>query len=88
MQNFEKDIQSFRIEMTLSNYDYPMTSDEREYKENVLYAFIMGSLIYAVLFSRPNIFVCISCNSKLISIKILKAKLMNLKETKIMKMKL
>ena len=55
MQNSKKGGQPSRSGITLSNSDCPKTSEEREYMAKVPYASAVGSLMYAMLCTRPDI---------------------------------
>jgi len=55
MHNSKKGGQPSRSGITLSNSDCPKTSEEREYMAKVPYASAVGSLMYAMLCTRPDI---------------------------------
>ena len=55
MQDSKKGEQPSRIGITLSLDDCLKTSEEKVYMEKVPYALAVGSLMYAMLCTRPNI---------------------------------
>ena len=55
MQNSKKGGQPSRSGITLSKGDCPKTPEERKYMEKVPYASAVGSLMYAMLCTRPDI---------------------------------
>ena len=55
MQDSKKGGQPSKTRITLSLDDYPKTSEEKVYMEKVPYASAMGSLMYAMLCTRPDI---------------------------------
>ena len=55
MQNSKKGLLLFRHEVPLFDDQRPKTQEEIEMMRQVLYASIVGSLIYAILCTRPNI---------------------------------
>ena len=55
MQDSKKGGQPSRTGITLSLDDCPKTSEEKVYMEKVPYASAMGSLMYAMLCTRPDI---------------------------------
>ena len=55
MKDSKKGAQPFRIGIKLSRDDCPKTSEERERMKNVPYASAVGSLMYAMLCTRPDI---------------------------------
>lgn len=55
MQDSKKGGQPSRLGITLSLDDCPKTSMEKEYMEKVPYALAVGSLMYAMLCTRPDI---------------------------------
>ena len=55
MKDFKKGVQPFRMGVKLSRDDCPKTSEEREHMKDVPYASAVGSLMYAMLCTRPDI---------------------------------
>ena len=55
MKDSKKGAQPFRIGIKLSSDDCPKTSEERERMKDVPYASAVGSLMYAMLCTRPDI---------------------------------
>ena len=55
MQDSMKGRQPSRTRITLSLDDCSKTSEEKVYMEKVPYALAVGSLMYAMLCTRPNI---------------------------------
>ena len=55
MQNFKKGLTPFRKGITLSNENSPKTEEEKEQMRNIPYASAVGSLMYAMLCTRPDI---------------------------------
>jgi ATP-binding cassette subfamily B (MDR/TAP) protein 1 len=45
----------------LSKTQCPSTTDERERMSRILYALSIGSIMYAMICTRPDIFVCTQC---------------------------
>ena len=55
MQNSKKSLLPFRHGVSLSDDQRPKTHEEEDIMRQVPYAFAMGSLMYAMLCTRPNI---------------------------------
>ncbi|PON89609.1 hypothetical protein TorRG33x02_145910 [Trema orientale] len=55
MQNFKKGLTPFRKGITLSNENSPKTEEEKEQMRNIPYASVVGSLMYVMLCTRPDI---------------------------------
>ena len=55
MQNSKKEGQPSKTGITLSLDDCPKTSEEKVYIDKVPYALVVGSLMYAMLCTRPDI---------------------------------
>ena len=56
MQNSKKRLLPFRHGVPLSDDQRPKTLEEEKTMRQVLYASVMGSLMYAMLCTRPNIY--------------------------------
>ena len=54
MQNSKKGLLPFRHEVPLSNDQRPKTLEEKKTMRLVPYASVVGSLMYAMLCTRPN----------------------------------
>ena len=55
MQNSKKGLLSFRHGVPLSDYQRSKTLEEENMMRQIPYASVVGSLIYAILCTRPNI---------------------------------
>ena len=55
MKNFMKDYFLIGHEITLSKKNCPTTSQAREHMSRILYASIVGSIIYAMTCTRSNV---------------------------------
>ena len=55
MQDSKKGLLPFRHGIPLSQDQCLKTLEEKEHMQSVPYAFAVGSLMYAMLFTRPNI---------------------------------
>ncbi|KAF3662318.1 putative lysosomal alpha-glucosidase-like [Capsicum annuum] len=64
MQNFQKRFLPFRHGITLSNNQSPKTSNEIERMKVVPYASAVGSLMYAMLCTRPDIYFAVGMVSR------------------------
>ena len=56
MQNFKKGFVPFRVGKSLSSSQRPKTSAEVERMRGIPYASAVGSLMYAMLCTRPDIY--------------------------------
>ena len=54
MKNFKKDYLPVGHEIFLSKRDYPTTPQEREYMSRVSYTSIVGSIMYAMTYTRSD----------------------------------
>ena len=54
LQDSRKGFTPFRYRINLSQDQCPMTTEEKEYMEIVLYASAIGSLMYVMLCTRPD----------------------------------
>ena len=54
MKNFKKSYLSIGHRISLSKRDYSITPQERERMSRVLYTSIIGSIIYAMTYTRPD----------------------------------
>ena len=64
MQNFKKSLLPLRQEVHLSKEQYPKTPQEVEDMRRTLYASVVGSLMYVMLYTRPNIFYVVGIVSR------------------------
>ena len=55
MQDSKKGFTTFRYGINLSQDQCPMTAEEKEYMKTVPYALAVGSLMYVMLCTRPDI---------------------------------
>ena len=55
MENFKKDYLPIGHEISLSKKDCPTTPEEREHMSRVPYASIVGSIMYAMTCTRPDV---------------------------------
>ena len=64
MQNSKKGLLPFRHGVPFSQDQCPKTLEEKEHMQLVPYASVMGSLMYAMLCTRPAIFIEVGMVSK------------------------
>ena len=55
MQDSKKGFTPFRYKINLSQDQCPMTTEEKEYIKTVPYSLTVGSLMYVMLCTRPDI---------------------------------
>ena len=55
MQDFKKGLLSFRHGVSLCEDEYPKTTKKKDRMKAIPYALIVGSLMYAMLYTRSNI---------------------------------
>ena len=51
--------------MSLSKKQCPLIPDELETMSRIPYAFAIGSIMYAMMCTRPNVFVCLEHEEKI-----------------------
>ena len=54
MDNFKKDYLSIGHGITLFKKDCPTTSEEREHISKISYVLVVGSIMYAMIYTRPD----------------------------------
>ncbi|PON67522.1 hypothetical protein TorRG33x02_264290 [Trema orientale] len=64
MENSKKSLLPFRHRILLSKDQCPKTTEERVYMSKIPYAKAVGSLIYAMLYTRPDIYYAIGMVSR------------------------
>ena len=64
MQDSEKGFTPFRYGINLSQDQCPMTAEKKEYMKTVPYASAIGSLMYVMLCTRPDIFYSVGIVSR------------------------
>ena len=63
-ENFKKGYLSIGQEISLSKKDYPTTSEEREQMRKISYASAVGSIMYAMTCTRPDVSYSLSITSR------------------------
>ena len=64
MQNFKKEFVPFRVRKSLSGNQHPKTHTEIERMREIFYVSAVGSLIYAMLCTRPDIYFVVGIVSR------------------------
>ena len=64
MQDFKKGFVPFRVEKSLSSNQHPKTNAKIERMREIFYASAVGSLMYAMLCTRPDICFAVGMVSK------------------------
>ena len=65
MANFEKGFLPMSHSMSLSKKQCPLIPDELEKMSRIPYASAIRSIMYAMICTRPNVFVCIQHEEKI-----------------------
>ena len=64
IQNFKKKFIPFRLGKPLSGNQCPKTHAEIERMREIFYASVVGSLMYAMLYTRPDIYLVVGMVSR------------------------